>query len=61
LTIVGGQHFTVTDVDSLKSYPEIDIVVRGEGEKDSGGACECLSGKIPLIKLMAFRFDLTVI
>jgi anaerobic magnesium-protoporphyrin IX monomethyl ester cyclase len=33
LTIAGGQHFTVTAEESLKAYPEIDIIVRGEGER----------------------------
>ncbi len=33
LTVAGGQHFTATDEESLKMYPEIDIIVRGEGEQ----------------------------
>ena len=33
LTIVGGQHFTATANDSLQKYPEIDVIVRGEGER----------------------------
>jgi anaerobic magnesium-protoporphyrin IX monomethyl ester cyclase len=33
LTVVGGQHFTVTAEESLKHFPEIDIIVRGEGEE----------------------------
>ncbi|MFQ6086074.1 MAG: B12-binding domain-containing radical SAM protein [Candidatus Bathyarchaeia archaeon] len=32
LTIAGGQHFTVTARESLETYPEIDVIVRGEGE-----------------------------
>ena len=32
LTIVGGQHFTATADESLRAYPEIDVIVRGEGE-----------------------------
>jgi len=32
LTVTGGQHFTATAQESLKSYPEIDTIVRGEGE-----------------------------
>lgn len=32
-TVVGGQHFTATAQESLENYPEIDIVVRGEGEQ----------------------------
>ncbi len=33
LTLVGGQHFTATAQESLEICPEIDIVVRGEGEQ----------------------------
>ena len=32
-TIVGGQHFSFTDEESLLSFPEIDYIVRGEGEQ----------------------------
>jgi anaerobic magnesium-protoporphyrin IX monomethyl ester cyclase len=31
LTVTGGQHFTVTAQESLEAYPEIDVIVRGEG------------------------------
>jgi radical SAM superfamily enzyme YgiQ (UPF0313 family) len=31
--IVGGVHFMYCDVDTLTKIPEVDIVVRGEGEK----------------------------
>jgi len=31
-TVIGGQHFTVTAEESLKSFPEIDYIVCGEGE-----------------------------
>ena len=33
LTVVGGQHFTATAQESLEKYPEIDVIVRGEGEQ----------------------------
>jgi len=33
LTVTGGQHFTATTQESLEAYPEIDVIVRGEGEK----------------------------
>ena len=32
-TVVGGQHFTATVDESLATYPEIDVVIRGEGEE----------------------------
>ncbi|MEM3627189.1 MAG: radical SAM protein [Candidatus Bathyarchaeia archaeon] len=33
LTVTGGQHFTATAHESLEAYPEIDVIVRGEGEQ----------------------------
>ena len=33
LTITGGQHFTATAQESLQLYPEIDSIVRDEGEQ----------------------------
>ncbi len=33
LTVTGGQHFTATVKDSLQLYPEIDVIVRNEGEQ----------------------------
>lgn len=33
LTVAGGQHFTAMANESLETYPEIDLVVRGEGEQ----------------------------
>ena len=32
LTVAGGQHFTATADESLRAYPEIDVIIRGEGE-----------------------------
>lgn len=33
LTVAGGQHFTATAQESLEAFPEIDVIVRGEGER----------------------------
>ena len=33
LTVTGGHHFSVTAQESLEKYPEIDVIVRGEGEE----------------------------
>jgi len=33
LTVTGGQHFTALAQESLEKYPELDIIIRGEGEK----------------------------
>ena len=32
LTVTGGQHFSAIPEESLEAFPEIDIIVRGEGE-----------------------------
>lgn len=32
-TVVGGQHFTALAQQSLMDYPEIDFIIRGEGEQ----------------------------
>ena len=32
ITLVGGLHFSYTPGESLNEYPEIDYIVRGEGE-----------------------------
>ncbi|MHA2357037.1 MAG: cobalamin-dependent protein, partial [Candidatus Thorarchaeota archaeon] len=31
-TVVGGQHFTALDQETLVDYPFVDVVIRGEGE-----------------------------
>ena len=33
LTVSGGQHFTSMAQESLQAYPEMDVIVRGEGEE----------------------------
>jgi anaerobic magnesium-protoporphyrin IX monomethyl ester cyclase len=32
-TIMGGPHVTFTSEETLRAFPEVDIVVRGEGEE----------------------------
>jgi len=55
--IIGGPHPTFCDEDTLKSIPEIDIVVRGEGEEILLNLCRAYEGKIELkdIKGITFR------
>ncbi|MFB3889114.1 MAG: radical SAM protein [Candidatus Bathyarchaeia archaeon] len=33
LTVTGGQHFSAIPQESLQQFPEIDVIVRGEGEQ----------------------------
>ena len=32
-TVTGGQHYTALAQESLEKYPELDLIIRGEGEK----------------------------
>ena len=32
-TVLGGQHFTALSEETLRKYPEVDYIVRGEGEE----------------------------
>jgi len=43
LTVTGGQHFTATPKESLEAYPEIDVIVRGEGEQTLAELVRCLN------------------
>jgi anaerobic magnesium-protoporphyrin IX monomethyl ester cyclase len=56
-TVVGGQHFTALAEESLREYPEIDIVVRGEGEETLSNLLNALNEDRPLstVKGISFR------
>ncbi|WP_455367193.1 B12-binding domain-containing radical SAM protein [[Eubacterium] cellulosolvens] len=56
-TLVGGQHFTTTAQESLETYPEIDVIVRGEGEQTLIEIVNTLDRKKPLknVKGISFR------
>ena len=41
-TVTGGQHFTITAQESLEQYPEIDAIIRGEGEQTLTELVECM-------------------
>ena len=56
LTVVGGQHFTSLDVVSLKSYPEIDVVVRGEGEQTFTELVKAKKKTAPLSKIKGISY-----
>jgi anaerobic magnesium-protoporphyrin IX monomethyl ester cyclase len=59
LTVTGGQHFTVTAQESLETYPEIDVIVRGEGEKTLVELVRNADKKssFPKIKGLSFRHE----
>ncbi|MEM2876181.1 MAG: cobalamin-dependent protein [Candidatus Bathyarchaeia archaeon] len=56
VAIVGGQHFTATDQESLETYPEIDVVIRGEGEQTLAELIQNLERKRPLSNIKGITF-----
>jgi len=58
-TVVGGQHFTALAQESLRDYPEIDFVVRGEGEETLADLVRTLDNHKSLgnVRGMSFRHD----
>ncbi|MCP8322697.1 MAG: B12-binding domain-containing radical SAM protein [Candidatus Methylarchaceae archaeon HK02M2] len=59
LTVTGGQHFTATAQESLETYPEIDVIVRGEGERTFTELVKNAANKssFPNIKGISFRHE----
>ena len=57
LTVTGGQHFTATPKESLEAYPEIDVIVRGEGEQTLAELVRCLNEEKSFseAKVISFR------
>ncbi|MFX1560529.1 MAG: B12-binding domain-containing radical SAM protein [Promethearchaeota archaeon] len=58
-TIVGGQHYTALARESLEAYPELDVVVRGEGEQTLLEVVRALGGHGSLsdVKGITFRHN----
>jgi anaerobic magnesium-protoporphyrin IX monomethyl ester cyclase len=63
LAVTGGQHFTATAQESLESYPEIDVIVRGEGEQTLAKLIANADRRsaFPEIEGISFRNDTTII
>lgn len=59
VTVYGGSHATFTAQDTLEHVPEIDIVVRGEGETATLDVVECLASGESLhkVKGISWRCD----
>ena len=57
VTVLGGPHVTFTAEETLREYPEVDIIVRGEGEYTLPDLVRCLGAKSDLfqVKGIAFR------
>ncbi len=63
LTVTGGQHFSATASDSLQQYPEIDVIVRGEGEQTFTELIKTYQMKASFgnIQGISYRHDDTII
>jgi anaerobic magnesium-protoporphyrin IX monomethyl ester cyclase len=63
LTVTGGQHFTATAQDSLEAYPEIDVIIRGEGEQTLAELVTNVNRRsaLPKIEGISFRNDKTIV
>ena len=56
ITITGGQHFTATVKESLEAHPEIDVIVRGEGEQTLAELVNCLIAKKSFLEVKGISF-----
>jgi len=56
LTVAGGQHFTATAQESLREYPEIDVIVRGEGEQTLSELVHSVSEGKPFFQVKGISF-----
>jgi len=63
ITIVGGQHFSFTAEESLIDFPEIDYIVRGEGEITLTELIKALNGRCNIwdVKGLSFRHNEMII
>lgn len=63
VTVVGGQHFSATAEESLNNFPEIDYIIRGEGEVTFVDLIRTLkTGKnMKEVKGLSFRHDHEII
>jgi anaerobic magnesium-protoporphyrin IX monomethyl ester cyclase len=59
VTVVGGQHFSFTAEESLANFPEIDFIVRGEGEVTLAELIKTLNenGNVKDVKGLSFRHN----
>ncbi|MCJ7613909.1 B12-binding domain-containing radical SAM protein [Candidatus Bathyarchaeota archaeon] len=56
LTVAGGQHFTVLAQESMETYPEIDVIVRGEGEETLVELAEASDNKSSFSEIEGISF-----
>jgi len=56
LAVTGGQHFTALAQESLEEYPEIDVIVREEGEQTLVKLVKTFREKKPLSRIKGISF-----
>jgi anaerobic magnesium-protoporphyrin IX monomethyl ester cyclase len=59
VTVAGGQHFTAVPEESLRDFPEIDYIVRGEGEETLAELVRTVTaaGDVGAVQGLTFRHD----
>ena len=55
-TVVGGAHFSATVEESLTAYPEIDFIVRGEGDQTFPELCKAIQGRKSIVDIKGISF-----
>ena len=48
VTVAGGPHFSFADRESLAECPQLDVIVRGEGEETMSRLCQRIAAGEPL-------------
>ncbi len=56
ITVAGGIHFSFTSEESLRNFPEIDIIVRGEGELTTVELIKTLNKKGKLNNVLGISY-----
>jgi|ETNmetMinimDraft_20_1059909.scaffolds.fasta_scaffold20168_2 magnesium-protoporphyrin IX monomethyl ester (oxidative) cyclase len=57
LIVVGGRHFSCLTVEALKNLPEIDIVVRGDGEETFKEICDSVYNRISYYDIKGISYN----
>ncbi len=56
LTVLGGAHFSFTDVDTINQCPDVDVIVRKEGEETLLDLARYVAGEKKLGDVMGITF-----
>jgi len=63
VTVAGGIHFSNTSEESLKNFPEIDYIVRGEGERTLVDLIKTIENEGPMssVQGLSWRHNETIV